>query len=309
MRMPRSTSRRASATDVERYGTNLGLKLLIDTRASTEKTKVPTKTPSVIWLPKSRTKLRIIRGPNCCEARVKARMVMEKTTPITVMTAAAIAMSTCLSASALPVLIHTGSVRWWWKAATSISKVTTNSSTETTTRMLGTTQSVVRSSSQRQLGRFRRSLSTRAGCGATPGWVLVMRWGRRSSGTLSLLADQSSRHTAQQNAPVYRRGGRVPGSRSRRREARKVRPVGRQHLVRQLRGQWVLADQRIGQQGTDEVVAAPGARRLHGETFVRLGVLHETEHVGGQRALRQRVGAGGVDDRCRLHDRVVGQTR
>ena len=62
----------------------------------------------------SRTKLRIIRGPNCCEARVNARMVMENTTPITVMTAAAIAMSTCLSASALPVLIHTGSVRWWW---------------------------------------------------------------------------------------------------------------------------------------------------------------------------------------------------
>lgn len=66
--------------------------------------------PSVAWLPRSRTKFRIIRGPNCCEARVRARMVMEKTTPTTVITAAAIAMSTWRAASALPDSIQNG--RW-----------------------------------------------------------------------------------------------------------------------------------------------------------------------------------------------------
>ena len=40
-------------------------------------------------------KLRIIRGPNCCDASVRARMVMENTTPMVVMMAAAMAMRTC----------------------------------------------------------------------------------------------------------------------------------------------------------------------------------------------------------------------
>jgi hypothetical protein len=85
--------------------------LVIEPRARTEKTKVPTKTPRVIWLPTSRMKFRIIRGPNCCEARVRARMVIENTTPITVIMAAAMAMSTCRPASALPVRIQWGRVR------------------------------------------------------------------------------------------------------------------------------------------------------------------------------------------------------
>ena len=72
---------------------------------------MPTKTPSVTWFPMSRTKFRIIRGPNCCEARVRARIVMENTTPTTVMTAAAIAMSTCGTTLALPVRIQNGRVR------------------------------------------------------------------------------------------------------------------------------------------------------------------------------------------------------
>ena len=42
----------------------------------------------------SRTKFRIMRGPNCWDARVNARIVIEKTTPTTVITAAAMAMST-----------------------------------------------------------------------------------------------------------------------------------------------------------------------------------------------------------------------
>ena len=89
-----STINRASATEVERYGTNVLLALLMETSARTEYTNVPTKTPSVIWLPMSRTKFRSMRGPNCCDANVSARMVMENTTPTTVITAAAMAIRT-----------------------------------------------------------------------------------------------------------------------------------------------------------------------------------------------------------------------
>ena len=66
----------------------------METSASTEYTNVPTKTPSVTWLPMSRTKFRSMRGPNCCDASVSARMVMENTTPTTVITAAAMAIRT-----------------------------------------------------------------------------------------------------------------------------------------------------------------------------------------------------------------------
>ena len=175
MRTARSTSRRASATDVDRWGTKLGVTLSMEPSARTENTKVPTNTPSVTWLPMSRTKFRIMRGPNCCDASVSARIVMVNTTPMTVMTAAAMAMRTWRSASALPVRIQNGSSLGSWDAARSISNVTMNSKAETTTRMLGMTHSVVRSSSQRQLGSCRRSLLLRAGCGATTSSWPVMR--------------------------------------------------------------------------------------------------------------------------------------
>ncbi len=152
--------------------------------------------PSVIWLPMSRTKFRIIRGPNCCEARVSARMVMENTTPTTVMTAAAMAMSTCRSASALPVRIHDGRVRWWWYAARSIENVTTKSRIDTTIRRLGTTQNVVRYSSQRQLGSCRRSLATR-------GWT----W---TTSSISAMTGQPvpARSPRTRRGPTTRRGPR-----------------------------------------------------------------------------------------------------
>ena len=98
---------------------------------------------------------------------------MENTTPTTVMTAAAIAIRTC-SASPLPVWIHEGRISGSWNAATSISNVTMNNRTDTTIKMLGTTHSVVRSSSQRQLGSWRRSLPTRAGCGGTTSSMSLM---------------------------------------------------------------------------------------------------------------------------------------
>jgi hypothetical protein len=79
-------------------------------------------------------------------------MVMENTTPTTVMTAAAMAMSTWRPASALPVRIQNGSEMWWWKSAKSIWNVTTNSNVANTIRRVGTSQKVVRSASKRQLG-------------------------------------------------------------------------------------------------------------------------------------------------------------
>ena len=41
--------------------------------------------PSTTWFPVSRIKLRSKRGPNCADAIVSATMVMEKTTPATVL--------------------------------------------------------------------------------------------------------------------------------------------------------------------------------------------------------------------------------
>ncbi len=76
--------------------------------------------PRVTWLPTSRTKFRIMRGPNCCDANVSARMVMENTTPTTVITAAAMPMSTWRPASALRVRIQKGRLRCPWKAARSM---------------------------------------------------------------------------------------------------------------------------------------------------------------------------------------------
>ena len=76
--------------------------------ASTLKTNVATKVPSVSCVPKSRMKLRSMRGPNCVDASWSARMVIEKTTPTTVMTAAAIAVRIVRAASGPPVLIHEG---------------------------------------------------------------------------------------------------------------------------------------------------------------------------------------------------------
>ncbi len=53
-------------------------------------------------------KFRNIRGPNCCDASCSARMVIEKTTPATVITAAAIPIRTWRAASEPPAIAHPG---------------------------------------------------------------------------------------------------------------------------------------------------------------------------------------------------------
>ena len=77
---------------IERCGTKSPRRrATIEPSASTAYTKVATNVPSVTWVPRSRTKLRSMRGPNWVDARVSATIVIENTRPTTVMTAAAIA--------------------------------------------------------------------------------------------------------------------------------------------------------------------------------------------------------------------------
>ena len=86
----------------------------IETSTSTAYTNVATKVPSVSCVPRSRMKLRSIRGPNWVEARVRVTRMMEKTTPTTVMTAVAIAVRICRAASAVPLITQPGSRKSPW---------------------------------------------------------------------------------------------------------------------------------------------------------------------------------------------------
>ena len=58
--------------------------------------------PSVSCVTRSRMKLRSMRGPNCVEASVRVTIVIEKTSPTTVITAAASPVRTCRLPSAVP---------------------------------------------------------------------------------------------------------------------------------------------------------------------------------------------------------------
>ena len=58
--------------------------------------------PRVTWLPRSRTKLASILGPNCPEASWRLTMVIEKTTPATPIIEAAITPSTSRAPSGPP---------------------------------------------------------------------------------------------------------------------------------------------------------------------------------------------------------------
>ena len=71
---------------------------------NTQYTAVATKVPSVNCVPRSRMKLRSIRGPNWVDASVSVTIVTEKLIPITVMIAAATARRISRAVSALPRL-------------------------------------------------------------------------------------------------------------------------------------------------------------------------------------------------------------
>ena len=59
-------------------------------------------------------KLRSMRGPNWVEASVRVTIVIEKTMPTTVITAAASAVRIWRAASELPKITHDGSVSVPW---------------------------------------------------------------------------------------------------------------------------------------------------------------------------------------------------
>jgi hypothetical protein len=61
----------------------------IEISTSVAYTNVATNVPRVSCVPRSRMKFRSIRGPNCVDASVRVTIVIENTTPTTVMTAAA----------------------------------------------------------------------------------------------------------------------------------------------------------------------------------------------------------------------------
>jgi hypothetical protein len=95
---------------IEKMGDEIGARRPgpIETSTSVAYTNVATNVPSVNWVPRSRMKLRSIRGPNCVEASVSVTIVIEKTTPTMVMTAAARAMRIWRAGSALPAITHDG---------------------------------------------------------------------------------------------------------------------------------------------------------------------------------------------------------
>ena len=82
----------------------------IETNTSVAYTNVATNVPNVNCVPRSRMKLRSIRGPNCVEARVSVTIVIENTTPTTVITAAASVVRIWRAASGVPNSIQAGSV-------------------------------------------------------------------------------------------------------------------------------------------------------------------------------------------------------
>src|SRR5690349_9121007 len=95
-------------------------------------------------------KFRSIRGPNWVDARVKVTRMIEKTTPTTVMTAAAIAVRIWRAASALPLITHEGTANPPRYAARSSTSVHPNSAAAPSTSRLGTTHRLVRRTSRRQ---------------------------------------------------------------------------------------------------------------------------------------------------------------
>jgi hypothetical protein len=97
---------------IDRCGTKSWEPEPTEISTSTEYTKVATKLPSVYCVMRSRMKLRSIRGPNWVDASVSVTIVIEKTSVTTVITAAAIAVRICRAASALPLLMNDGRLRW-----------------------------------------------------------------------------------------------------------------------------------------------------------------------------------------------------
>src|SRR5580704_1474925 len=94
--------------------------------------------------------VRSIRGPNWLEASVSVTIMIENTTPTTVMIAAASDDRICLAASGEPLITQDGRVSSPWDAALSMLSVTTKSRTAATLSAAGISHRLVRSDSSRQ---------------------------------------------------------------------------------------------------------------------------------------------------------------
>ncbi len=106
------------------------------------------KVPSTAWLPRSRMKLRSRRGPNCDEASVSATMVMENTTPATVIIEPAIVDSSERAPSGPPAYPQS-SVRCTSLATTRSRLNSAKAKTKApTTITAGKNQKLVRSTSR-----------------------------------------------------------------------------------------------------------------------------------------------------------------
>ena len=135
-------------------------------------------------------KLRNIRGPNCVDARVSVTIVIEKTMPTTVMTAAASVVRIWRAASAVPKTIHDGSDSSPLNCARSSTCVPMYSTTATTTSIVGTSHRFVRSASRRHSERrVRREIT-----------VGESRSTTRTQGPTR--ADQASRLTRPESYPL-----------------------------------------------------------------------------------------------------------
>jgi hypothetical protein len=97
-------------------------------------------------------KFRSMRGPNCVDARVRATIVTENTTPTTVMIEAVMDVRIVRAASAPPEFTQLGNDRSPAVARWSRVFVNTKSRTDRRTSVLGISQSVVRSASRRHPG-------------------------------------------------------------------------------------------------------------------------------------------------------------
>src|SRR5450755_701213 len=151
IRTPIDSVTRATERLIERCGTNVFVPPPgpIDINTSVAYTNVATNVPSVNCVPRSRMKLRSMRGPNCVEASVRVTIVIENTTPTTVITAAASVVRIWRAASAEPKITHEGSLSVWSNAARSIACVPKYRPTATITSIIGTSHKFVLRASRR----------------------------------------------------------------------------------------------------------------------------------------------------------------
>src|ERR1700730_6734367 len=158
---PIDTATSPTDTVIEMWGTKSPwLPGPIETSTSVAYTNVATNVPRVNCVPRSRMKLRSIRGTNSVEASVSVTIMIEKTTPTTVITAAARAVRIWRAASEVPWITHAGTCRSPAYTARSRACVRAYSAIAAATSSTGSSQRFVLKASRRHSEtKGRRSIS------------------------------------------------------------------------------------------------------------------------------------------------------